>query len=567
MNKIMKFCSMAILMLGIFILAACSSSSGIKGELSVVAKRNELVVTADFEKNSKLENGTATVSVKLYNEDESYNTSNTVTLENGIQGTTTFEKLTVDTKYILKLFVSISGHEEEIYKLETATKNDGQDEESAITITTVEEFKNIKDDPTAYYKLGADLDFKDEGSIGLFSSSSTAFSGTFDGNGYSIKNATLTSNQYTGLFGYASNATIKNLTITDLTFELKSNLGNSIVAIGGVAGYAENCIFENVKAENFTMKNTGTSNPFTSSSAKVYFGGFAGILKTSTSKSSSIKNCSIDNSNITLSYISGGSSTTNPSYVYVGLFAGQIIGSTIVESSSAKGNLDISLNLYTKVNAAIGGFTGALSSEKILKSCYSDCTIKATKSGSNVNGTVAVGGLIGKNPNDGKCNVDDCLAIADITILGASDEEKANTIKFAEKFYVGGLIGDLGYRSTEGVKNSVYSPKENGIKVLSQIIAKESDSTTTYNAKISLTFGNVNTAYDSDILSKIENVYALDDVKTIDITAKLTTTVDGEEQTNDVEDTTSILNAIIDTTNVSSSGIDYLSETLKSLLQ
>ncbi len=577
MNKITRLCSIFFIILGMLILVACSSSNKIKGELTISAKRNELEVTADFEQNKKLEDSGTVVSIKLYNEDESYNTSQNLTLENGIQGKTTFSKLKPDTKYILKLFVAIKGYEEEITSKEAMTKNDGLDEGSAISITSISQFKNISYDAEAYYKLDADLDFKDENSLALFTSSSSAFKGTLDGNGHTIRNIKFSSSQYSGMFGYATDATIKNLNIKDAKLEMTTSLGNSSIHFGIVCGYAENCTLENIKINGLNITNVD-GKTFTSSSVKAYIGGMVGLIKTATSKNSKIANCSITNSNIKFTELKAGSSSS--SYVYTGLFAGQIIGSTEVENCNVSGTMDLTLNLYTNANLAVGGFVGALSSTKTMLACYSDCVIKGVKVGNNTNGEIAIGGLVGKNPQDGQCNIDNSFAVADIILLSDEAKEgessKANSIKFANKLYVGGLVGNLLNRSPEGVRNSVYAPKKDGIKVVSQILAIEKNEIegiiTTYSMNLSLTVGNI--AKENNLKDKVIDCYASDAAIDLNCTAKLTTTVmkdDKEvEETNDVEDNVKlneIRNACIDTTKVSQSAKNYLREGMETTFE
>ena len=113
MRKILKLFSFIFILAAIFSVMACSNGkSGIIGELSYEATRTELEVTADFEENEKLSDSNTTVSVKLYDQDENYKTYLSVKVENNISGKVTFENLTQNTKYILKLFVSIDGFEE-----------------------------------------------------------------------------------------------------------------------------------------------------------------------------------------------------------------------------------------------------------------------------------------------------------------------------------------------------------------------------------------------------------------------------------------------------------------------
>ena len=107
--------------------------------------------------------------------------------------------------------------------------------ESVTTITTAAQLAAIADNLSGSYKLGNDIDLSDYGAwtpIG----GSTAFSGTFEGNGKTIKGLTVnTSSQYGGLFGNVS-GTVKNLTVSGtVSVNMTSSSATSIYA-GLVAG-------------------------------------------------------------------------------------------------------------------------------------------------------------------------------------------------------------------------------------------------------------------------------------------------------------------------------------------
>jgi hypothetical protein len=72
--------------------------------------------------------------------------------------------------------------------------------------------------------------------LGNGNNTANYFTGTFDGNGYTISGLAISgSNQYSGLFGYVSGATIQNLGLEDVAIDVSFN--NNIYA-GGLAGYA-----------------------------------------------------------------------------------------------------------------------------------------------------------------------------------------------------------------------------------------------------------------------------------------------------------------------------------------
>lgn len=113
-------------------------------------------------------------------------------------------------------------------------------------------------DPNGCYVLHADLDFSDEKWPGDFAFK--AFHGTFDGNGYTIKNVTVTTtNKRTeigGLFGeIGAEAVVKNVTFTNITYELTTSVDKGTPAYGLFAGrIASGAAISDVTLANGTIK-------------------------------------------------------------------------------------------------------------------------------------------------------------------------------------------------------------------------------------------------------------------------------------------------------------------------
>jgi len=218
------------------------------------------------------------------------------------------------------------------------------------------------------------------------------FTGTFDGNGYTISNITLTTTirDYHGLFGLTQNASISNLHLENVCFHGYNNIGSLI-------GYAENTSIDNCSVVNTyllrisgtnyiggfvgAMRNSSISNSYTTSSVKGYgsnVGGFVGFMD----------NCSISNSYAT-GFVTGP--ITNPVPGNVGGFVGQMSDS-VISNSYATGNAEGSVshgggfvgfmvanssifNSYATGNATgtgnnIGGFVGALDDSTVIDSFY-----------------------------------------------------------------------------------------------------------------------------------------------------------------------------------------------------
>ena len=91
----------------------------------------------------------------------------------------------------------------------------------------------------------ADIDLGGHEFPGIGADINYYFGGTYDGQGYSIKNFTInrpdsTTGNYAGVFNYIRGATVKNLTVNDATITGYSN-------VGGIAGYVYGGTVENCK--------------------------------------------------------------------------------------------------------------------------------------------------------------------------------------------------------------------------------------------------------------------------------------------------------------------------------
>ena len=205
-------------------------------------------------------------------------------------------------------------------------------------------------------------------------SSPPGFSGTFDGQGHSIYSLYILKqiqNDYVGLFGRASGATIKNLHVNYGFVE-----GQNYV--GGIAGFSVNTSIENC----FT---TGTVE------GSRYVGGIVGWNHSTISKCYS--ECDVSGSN---GYVGGivGLNANNGvvSYCYsLGIitnsgtqYAGGLVGASsyaIISNSYSKSNV--------VGNEVIGGLAG-LNENGAITNCYSIGFLS---------GTAHVGGLVGRNNN------------------------------------------------------------------------------------------------------------------------------------------------------------------------
>ena len=115
--------------------------------------------------------------------------------------------------------------------------------EEIIQISTLAEFQEFairvnNGETELNAKLIADIDCNGN-SLTAIGNVQSKYSGTFDGAGYTISNFGIeSSNNNQGLFGYCSQATIKNLNVNGIKI-----VGAAYV--GGIVGYADNSIIEN----------------------------------------------------------------------------------------------------------------------------------------------------------------------------------------------------------------------------------------------------------------------------------------------------------------------------------
>ncbi|MCK9182370.1 MAG: hypothetical protein M0P13_05765 [Fibrobacteraceae bacterium] len=184
------------------------------------------------------------------------------------------------------------------------------------------------------------------------------FSGTFDGQGHTVSGISIDSDTlYVGFFGALSGATIKNLTV-------EGNIQGRY-AVGGIAGYAKQTIFENVHNAaivqassqyaggivGYAMGGTAISASYNSGNIQAAYsaGGVAGIL---------------DSSRLVAVFNRGSVSATKET---VGGFAGTASKSSSFNDCYVAASISSDSTLKNKGNI-IGSFDGTVS----VSNCYYD---------------------------------------------------------------------------------------------------------------------------------------------------------------------------------------------------
>lgn len=193
------------------------------------------------------------------------------------------------------------------------------------------------------------------------------FRGTFDGNGYKLKNLTINSNATnTGLISQIDQATIKNIGIENATITATGAISHigALVAFSDDASLIENCYVSNVSV--------------TANSAN-YVGGLVGR---------NFSNCSIKNC-----YSTG----TVTGDINVGGLIGRSYNGSSIDSCYSNANV--------KANTQYGGgLIGRLEINSTMSNCYAT---------GDVSGVDYTGGLTGGVATN--CTVSSCYATGNVT--------------------------------------------------------------------------------------------------------------------------------------------------------
>ncbi len=306
------------------------------------------------------------------------------------------------------------------------------------TAYQLSQMRNFLNQTDVYFKLMNDIDLTDfiaeeylsQGWLPIGVASSP-FKGTFNGNGKTITGLTInrTSSDYIGLFGYATNATIKNITIQNCEV-------NGQNYIGALIGYLEGCtivdcvIMGNVKGKGYVGGIVGEERSKTTSFTNC---NFTGDVEGSSNYVGGICGFASYIGNVSHCHFNG---TINGSLKYVGGLFGYLINAdAIISLCSVNGtinggestgglfgqarkgtNLEITECYVSAEIISTGNNVGGLIGENSAKNVYNNYFV------GSVSGKIYVGGLIGYNDN--------CIVFCNYT--NATVEGKNN---------VGGICG------------------------------------------------------------------------------------------------------------------------------
>ncbi len=126
------------------------------------------------------------------------------------------------------------------YRAHESTKLFAKWEAGAIITGTkiynLNDLVRIKDNLDGTYVLMNNIDCDGLALPLIGADSSSAFRGIFEGQGYTISNYTVSPNQYMGLFGY-NTGTIRNLNVSDFSYNITNANTSESVYVGGIVGY------------------------------------------------------------------------------------------------------------------------------------------------------------------------------------------------------------------------------------------------------------------------------------------------------------------------------------------
>ena len=257
------------------------------------------------------------------------------------------------------------------------------------------------------------------------------FCGIFDGNGCTIKNLNYVSDNsdsYVGFFGYAKNATIKNVTFENVNVEIKgADGGYHIGAVVGVLATndPDSAIATKSYIENVTVKGNIyiNSNVDATGSSRV-----AVVLGGNNNSDVILKNVNVI--------------ANEGSYVKANSYAGGIVGQTNRKAyfENCTSNIDV-----TATRFFAGGIAGAPGNEVAFVNCHStgDVAVTAGRSGT-ANDHYRVGGIAGGWDD----NVYFPLVLTNCSYTGKLSGTNADG-RVAEKFDYMGYVG-RGYSVKNG---------------------------------------------------------------------------------------------------------------------
>ena len=274
--------------------------------------------------------------------------------------------------------------------------------------------------PEKQYILMRNIDLSD-GPWTALCSSDTPFTGVLDGNGYTISGMTVSDGvNPCGLFSYLSGGTVKSLTV-------KGSASGPIAGlIAGKAdhGTVQGCTVMGTVSSDFfgggmlgqirgqgvtvtqctsTVALSGTG----SADGELFLGGICGAVY---GTGQVLSQCEFN-----------GSIAPAGSHLYVGGIAGEIHGGANGTVSVATCISSGSLTLSSYKTLFAGGIVGRMSQGSL---SVSDCSFHGTWGGGRCDGTLYLGGIVGRAEASVKGEIIGCVSLGSVSGVGHPDYAK-----------------------------------------------------------------------------------------------------------------------------------------------
>jgi hypothetical protein len=311
------------------------------------------------------------------------------------------------------------------------------------------------------YTLGADLTLDNWVPIGTYGA---RFAGTFNGNG-----KTLTINGSGGLFAFAGDAVIQNLSVAGTI--TKTGDSDVSVYVGGIVGFADNTAISScVSTADITVEGHGHNSSaggiagylrFNSSitgcsaagtitlrsgadeGLMLYAGGIAGYQGTGYAAAGS-SDCVISRSYFT------GSVTTEGGYPYAGGIAGYNYCGSIIRECYSKDGTVTARGENIPYAGGISGYNSRTaeggSPASLIENCHSSITVSAQASSKQA----LAGGITAANAADAV--VANCYALGAVSTVidSGSDAADGGSIGVPKAASAGGIAGAQYFKERVG---------------------------------------------------------------------------------------------------------------------
>lgn len=332
------------------------------------------------------------------------------------------KSLSVGEEYRVEILLTANKKSHKVYTNTFETSIVGSSKENPILIKTKEDFMNINNDSTAYYRLENDIDFEGEYLPSMFQT--IVFRGHLDGNNKTVKNYLFNQRKsYLGIFG-RNNGTIENLTLEGGKVELKYSSQYISLLVARNSGIIRNV---HVKDANIDIDFVYTGT--------IYMGGIVGYGEIN----SELRDSKVTNLNINIK------ASERRTEFNIGGLTGRLVGAQIFNSTA-----DVKINIVNGDSSYIGGAVGFITHSNNLRAKLTqvianlDITIETkVKSILILNNKEEVivgniGGLVGKSI---MATINKSSGTNKTILTGATNNATQQSNQ--DYFSIGGLAGTL----------------------------------------------------------------------------------------------------------------------------